>query len=1341
MFSPLFLALASYVPVRAESIITDNTVIEVTPTVEPTIEPTVEPTLEPTLEPSLSPIPTPIPISICSNEIETVLVDSNWNIDSQNHSAETVSAVELGTIYRFPFDDKVSLTFNCLPGDIDLRSSLKIQRVAVSSINLPEDVVVVGDYAYDITTDMVDGTFKYSLELPKQENINAEVKYIEKDLDQIQTQELLETDLKSIRADQVTQSAEVIKASNLDHFTLFVVVNPNSTDHMDEVENQNNGWVSDNQYAIFNNRDDRAEYGFTNLGIPVGSVIDGIEVFIEGKTGGRDLDVSLWNQSGSSPDSFTTTKTADLDNSEATITLGSPTDKWGKTWTANDFDSDFMVRIDANSGGNTASLDMVQVKVYYHDPLAITLPVLPNDSSDDYALSSVGGIWIAINGGSGHTGLNTNEVRWGEPASSEKSGLRFDGTGVQTFDEGTSFLLGALTHMNWPVYGGTAANGATLQITLTFTKPGITPNPTFTYDFLINETSNSFPCDPWQISGTPCDDMITFPNSYGQQTFTIGDKLYTLKIDGFVNSFPSGSPVSQFITEEYKNNSAYLVGHLSSVLVEKPDITIVKSTNGDDAQTVPGPNLYVGDSVNWTYMVQNTGNVTLNNILVSDDKEGSVTCPKTTLTPGENMTCVKTGTAIAGQYVNTGSVKANHTSGSVSDSDISHYYGLTKGYLKVQKTTIPAGSQQEFSILASGTGTITGGGAGVITDALDKTYEVTAGTYSVSETVPSNWEMTKNTCKDIVVANGQTATCQIENTYKYAKLTVIKEVKNDNGGTKQVSDFKLYVNGTQVISGVKNDYPVNTLLTLSEDNLPGYQAGSWGGACSANGQITLQPGDDKTCTITNDDIQPTLTVNKVVNGGDKVIADFPLYVGAIQVVSGVKNGFNAGNYVISETNQEGYSASFSGDCDAQGNISLSIGDVKSCTITNTRDTGSLRVRKLTDTNADGNFELGDSGSNDLGFRWGIGAVMDQSFNTVMSGLETGSYNVNENTVPGYHFYSWFNADDPSKTCSNPDGYALPVSVNVSKGATANIVLCNTRDTGILKVQKVVDDNTDLSLWKFKLNDGNWVFADNTGLVDFGTQVTGSNYTITESGPLGYQLGSISGANCVQNINGSASASVLANQTTVCTFNNLVDKVSITVIKDAVANSNEVFDFNLTGGVSRTFQLEDDGDENDGAPSQWSISSLLPGTYTLSEALSNPEWKLTDLTCTSSLQRTIQDPDNSVTFTLVPGESMTCTFTNTQLGKVKALKYNDLDGDGDYSKDEGAFLGGWEMTLYSGFDCQGPFLDVALTQAGGPAVFAGLEPGNYSVRETMQGDWMATDGLCRNYTITAGQEQA
>ncbi len=87
-----------------------------------------------------------------------------------------------------------------------------------------------------------------------------------------------------------------------------------------------------------------------------------------------------------------------------------------------------------------------------------------------------------------------------------------------------------------------------------------------------------------------------------------------------------------------------------------------------------------------------------------------------------------------------------------------------KGHLVVQKTTDPSGTTTAFSITASGSGTITGGGAGSITDALDKVYEVTPGTYSVLETVPAGWNKTGDTCQNVVVAAGATSTCVITNT-------------------------------------------------------------------------------------------------------------------------------------------------------------------------------------------------------------------------------------------------------------------------------------------------------------------------------------------------------------------------------------------------------------------------------------------------------------------------------------------------------------------------------------------------------------------------------------------------
>ena len=50
-------------------------------------------------------------------------------------------------------------------------------------------------------------------------------------------------------------------------------------------------------------------------------------------------------------------------------------------------------------------------------------------------------------------------------------------------------------------------------------------------------------------------------------------------------------------------------------------------------------------------------------------------------------------------------------------------------------------------------------------------------------------------------------------------ITVIKNVINDNGGTAAVADFRLYVGGTRVYSGVEKQITVGT-YTVSEVNIP-----------------------------------------------------------------------------------------------------------------------------------------------------------------------------------------------------------------------------------------------------------------------------------------------------------------------------------------------------------------------------------------------------------------------------------------------------------------------------------------------------------------------------------------
>lgn len=111
------------------------------------------------------------------------------------------------------------------------------------------------------------------------------------------------------------------------------------------------------------------------------------------------------------------------------------------------------------------------------------------------------------------------------------------------------------------------------------------------------------------------------------------------------------------------------------------------------------------------------------------------------------------------------------------------------------------------------------------------------------------------------------------------KLTLRKEVLNDQKGTAVPTDFTLRATGkaplTNSIQGVMDDAAITNAsvpggtYVLAEDNKPGYLASAY--SCSidgaaaqpvTNGEIALVNGQNAICTIVNDDQNPKLTLEK-----------------------------------------------------------------------------------------------------------------------------------------------------------------------------------------------------------------------------------------------------------------------------------------------------------------------------------------------------------------------------------------------------------------------------------------------------------------------------------------------
>lgn len=205
-----------------------NMEIGANPPSEPTISPTPEntPILEttPTVTPTITPIEA-ISEKVClTNEQIKDTNNEEWNIDDNTGVSETKGKVQLGVRYVYPQESKVSVTFKCLPKDENLRTSLKIQKIKTSDLKLPDTIDSINEFAYDITTGMKDGDFEYDITLPKPENSTAEISYIEKTVEEAKTN-LTFFDVNKIEESKTEQSNNEIKATNVDHFTIFIVTN------------------------------------------------------------------------------------------------------------------------------------------------------------------------------------------------------------------------------------------------------------------------------------------------------------------------------------------------------------------------------------------------------------------------------------------------------------------------------------------------------------------------------------------------------------------------------------------------------------------------------------------------------------------------------------------------------------------------------------------------------------------------------------------------------------------------------------------------------------------------------------------------------------------------------------------------------------------------------------------------------------------------------------------------------------------------------------------------------------------------------------------------------------
>jgi Prealbumin-like fold domain len=275
------------------------------------------------------------------------------------------------------------------------------------------------------------------------------------------------------------------------------------------------------------------------------------------------------------------------------------------------------------------------------------------------------------------------------------------------------------------------------------------------------------------------------------------------------------------------------------------------------------------------------------------------------------------------------------------------------------------------------------------------------------------------------------------------------------------------VSGKSPFAGSESPGTQRTLsagsYNVSETDGPAGYSSSVSGDCSSSGDVTLAVGEDKTCTITNDDIAPTLTVIKHVvndNGGSATADQWSMHVkqsgsdvsGESPFAgdeSGTQRTLAVGSFNVSETGgPSGYSPSISGDCAANGDVTLALAQNKTCTITNDDIAPKLTVIKHV---VNDNGGTGTAGQFTMHVKQSGSDVSGKSpFAGSESGtqrtLDAGSYVVSESDGPGGYAASISGACTASgavglapgdvKTCTiTNNDFAITTSLSDTTGVT------------------------------------------------------------------------------------------------------------------------------------------------------------------------------------------------------------------------------------------------------------------------------------------------------------------
>lgn len=545
------------------------------------------------------------------------------------------------------------------------------------------------------------------------------------------------------------------------------------------------------------------------------------------------------------------------------------------------------------------------------------------------------------------------------------------------------------------------------------------------------------------------------------------------------------------------------------------------------------------------------------------------------------------------------------------------------------------------------------------------TTTLAPGTYEVSEdTPPQDYTQTSIVCDQqqtatVVLNENDNKTCTITNTYNFqppteGTLTVIKEVINNNGGTKTASDFSFSVDGGIAIpfeSDSQNDLIVAAgLHNVTEPAVTGYSTTY--DNCS---EVNVPAGGFAICTITNHalpaEIQGTkfedMNGNGIKDQDELGLEDWTIHITdggqfSDSAVTGSDGSYSftdlaAGMYSLFEDLIPGWAQTTPDPAPIVLGNGQTITDV---------DFGNFKLGKISgykfdDENNNGVWDWNDLNQNgiwDLGEgeppmnKWTINlngpinnsAVTDDTGYYTFEDLTAGTYSVSEEPQAGW-----------AQTL--PQGAYSIDAISGTDSRDNNFGNYQAPTTGTIIIQKQTVPSGGQATFDFT--------GDITGSITDGQTIPvekeAGPYTVTETGKAGWALTDIT---CIEDVNSNstgdiptrtANINLEAGETVTCTFTNTGITPTLKITKNISPHDSSTFNVFVSGENWNTkWSNAPLGDGGVLGPKPIGV-----GTYTITEEAVSPA-ELSDYVLTFG-----RDCPGGVV-TLNYGDAKTCALYNT-----------------------------------------------------------------------------------------------